>query len=108
MESLDHPNVVHLYETFETADSLFLVMEYVRGVNLDEYLQQSNSRGALKEDEARHIFRQIVAAVDYCHSQYVVHRDLKVCRICNKTMEMTKVMIGTQCIVDAGWSSTIG
>lgn len=79
MESLDHPNVVHLYETFETADSLFLVMEYVRGVNLDEYLQQqSNTRGALKEDEARHIFRQIVAAVDYCHSQYVVHRDLKV------------------------------
>ncbi|KAI7878810.1 kinase-like protein [Lichtheimia hyalospora FSU 10163] len=77
MESLDHPNVVHLYETFETADSLYLVMEYVRGVNLDEYLQQSNSRGALKEDEARHIFRQIVAAVDYCHSQYVVHRDLK-------------------------------
>ena len=78
MESLDHPNVVRLYETFETADSLYLVMEYVRGVNLDEYLQQSNSRGAVKEDEARHIFRQIVAAVDYCHSQYVVHRDLKV------------------------------
>lgn len=75
MEILDHENVVHLYETYETADSLYLVMEYVPGFNLDEYLQQC---GALHEDEARLLFRQIVAAVDYCHRRWVVHRDLKV------------------------------
>lgn len=77
MEVLDHENIVHLIETFETADSLYLVMEYVPGVNLDEHLQQRPNR-ALSENEARKIFRQIVAAVDYCHSRWVVHRDLKV------------------------------
>ncbi|KAI8148805.1 kinase-like domain-containing protein [Fennellomyces sp. T-0311] len=76
MEALDHENIVHLYETFETADSLYLVMEYVPGVNLDEYLQQQPNK-ALSEDEARSIFRQLVAAVDYCHYRWVVHRDLK-------------------------------
>ena len=77
MEALDHENIVHLYETFETADSLFLIMEYIPGVNLDEYLQQQPSR-SLSETEARTIFRQLVAAVDYCHYRWVVHRDLKV------------------------------
>ncbi|KAI9499642.1 kinase-like domain-containing protein, partial [Zychaea mexicana] len=76
MEALDHDNIVHLYETIETADSLFLIMEYVPGVNLDEYLQQQTNR-ALSETEARAIFRQLVAAVDYIHYRWVVHRDLK-------------------------------
>lgn len=76
MEVLDHPNVVHLYETVETADSLYLIMEYVPGFNLDEHLQKRH--GSLHEDEARLIFRQMVTAVDYCHSRWVVHRDLKV------------------------------
>ncbi|KAG0173371.1 Map microtubule affinity-regulating kinase [Apophysomyces sp. BC1015] len=75
MEVIDHPNIVHLYETYETADSLYLVMEYVPGVNLEEHLQRCG--GVLQEDEARAIFRQMVAAVDYCHSRWVVHRDLK-------------------------------
>lgn len=75
MEVLDHPNIVRLYETYETTDSLYLVMEYVDGFNLDEYLQQKGGR--LPEKEARDIFRQMAAAMDYCHSRWVVHRDLK-------------------------------
>lgn len=77
MEILDHKNIIHLYETYETADSLYIAMEYVPGVNLDEHLKQSN--GHLSEEEARHVFRQLVAAVDYCHRHWVVHRDIKVC-----------------------------
>ncbi|KAG0191003.1 hypothetical protein DFQ28_001127 [Apophysomyces sp. BC1034] len=75
MELLDHENIVRLYETFETCDSLFLVMEYVPGMNLDEYLQSKG--GHLDEDEARSLFRQLVTAVSFCHSRWVVHRDLK-------------------------------
>ncbi|ORZ21230.1 hypothetical protein BCR42DRAFT_488337 [Absidia repens] len=75
MEALHHPNIARLYETFETACTLYLVMEYIPGVNLDEYLKRKG--GSLKEDEARVIFRQVVAAVDYCHRKWVVHRDLK-------------------------------
>lgn len=76
MELLSHENVVKLYETFETAESLFLVLEFIPGVNLDEHLQRSG--GSLSEHEARAIFRQMVTAVSYCHSRWVVHRDLKV------------------------------
>ncbi|KAI7884835.1 kinase-like protein [Lichtheimia hyalospora FSU 10163] len=75
MEMLDHENIVKLYETIETCDSLFLVMEYIPGVNLDEYLHRQG--GKLKEDEARRYFRQMVSAVYFCHNRWVVHRDLK-------------------------------
>ncbi|KAI8331373.1 hypothetical protein BC941DRAFT_505857 [Chlamydoabsidia padenii] len=89
MEALDHPNVVHLYETVETADSLYLVMEYVPGFNLDEHLQKRH--GSLHEDEARLIFRQMVTAVDYCHSRWVVHRDLKAPNVLLKTNGQVKL-----------------
>lgn len=76
MEVLDHANIVKMLETYETCDTLFLVMEYVPGQNLDEYLNQRGT--CLSEDEARRIFRQLVSAVYFCHSRWVVHRDLKV------------------------------
>ncbi|ORZ11109.1 hypothetical protein BCR42DRAFT_462189 [Absidia repens] len=75
MEALNHPNIVRLYETFETAYTIYLVMEYIPGVNLDEHLKHMG--GSLDEPEARIIFRQMVTAVDYCHRKWVVHRDLK-------------------------------
>lgn len=82
MEVLDHENIVQLYETYETADALYLVMEYVAGYNLEEYLKRL-VKGRLDENEARDIFRQVVMAVDHCHSKWVVHRDLKVHIKCN-------------------------
>lgn len=77
MEVLDHENIVCLKETIETADALYLVMEYVKGLNLEEYLKTLD-KSRLEEDQARLIFRQLVKAVDHCHSKWVVHRDLKV------------------------------
>lgn len=77
MEVLDHENIVRLYETYETADALYLVMEYVPGYNLEEYLK-SIDKSIIPENQARDIFRQVVMAVDHCHSKWVVHRDLKV------------------------------
>lgn len=76
MELMNHEHVTKLHETYETADSLYLVMEHVPGVNLEQYLQLAG--GALSESEARRLFRQIVSAVSYCHSRWIVHRDLKV------------------------------
>lgn len=77
MEVLDHENIVRLKETIETADALYLVMEYIQGHNLEEYLK-SLEKGSLSEHQARLVFRQLVNAVDHCHSKWVVHRDLKV------------------------------
>ncbi|KAI8052762.1 kinase-like domain-containing protein [Thamnidium elegans] len=76
MEVLNHQNVVKLYETYETADTLYIVMEYVPGYNLEEYLK-SIDQSIIPEHQARDIFRQVVKAVDHCHSKWIVHRDLK-------------------------------
>jgi serine/threonine protein kinase len=76
MELMTHEHVTKLHETYETADSLYLIMEHVPGVNLEQYLELAG--GALSESEARRLFRQIVSAVSYCHSRWIVHRDLKV------------------------------
>ncbi|RUO96914.1 kinase-like domain-containing protein [Jimgerdemannia flammicorona] len=75
MEQLNHENVVKLEEVVDTPNSLFLVLEYVPGCNLDEYLQKRG--GSLSEEEARDIFRQMVTAISYCHSRWICHRDLK-------------------------------
>ena len=75
MKLLHHPNIVKLYEVIETKFTIFLVMEYVSGGELYDYLVV---HGRMKEKEARAKFRQILSAVFYCHRKRVIHRDLKV------------------------------
>jgi len=74
MKLLNHPYIVKLFEVIETKNTLFLVMEYSSGGELYDYLVV---HGRMKEKEARVKFRQILAAVNYCHNKRVIHRDLK-------------------------------
>ncbi|XP_076014712.1 MAP/microtubule affinity-regulating kinase 4 isoform X1 [Genypterus blacodes] len=74
MKSLNHPNIVQLFEVIETEKTLYLIMEYASGGEVFDYLV---SHGRMKEKEARAKFRQIVSAVNYCHRKNIVHRDLK-------------------------------
>ncbi|CAI5488801.1 unnamed protein product, partial [Closterium sp. Naga37s-1] len=69
-----HPNVIRLYNVVETPKYILLLMEYAENGELFDYITQ---RGRLTEGEARRIFQQIVAGVEYCHRRMVVHRDLK-------------------------------
>ena len=52
----------------------FIVMEYVEKGTLFDYV---NSKKGLDESEARRIFKQILSAVEHCHKNGLVHRDLK-------------------------------
>mmetsp|Transcript_19825 Transcript_19825/g.32505 ORF Transcript_19825/g.32505 Transcript_19825/m.32505 type:complete len:681 (+) Transcript_19825:307-2349(+) len=69
-----HPHIIRLYEVIDTPTHIFVVMEYVSGGELFDYIVQ---KGRLSEDEARRFFQQIVSGVEYCHRHNVVHRDLK-------------------------------
>lgn len=53
----------------------YLVLEHVSGGELFDYLVK---KGRLTPKEARRFFRQIVSALDFCHSHSICHRDLKV------------------------------
>ncbi|XP_077421739.1 MAP/microtubule affinity-regulating kinase 4 isoform X5 [Vanacampus margaritifer] len=74
MKTLNHPNIVQLFEVIETEKTLYLIMEYASGGEVFDYLV---AHGRMKEKEARGKFRQIVSAVHYCHQKNIVHRDLK-------------------------------
>jgi len=69
-----HPHIIKLYEVIETQTDIFMVMEYVCGGEMFEYIVRN---GKLSEDQARKFFQQIIASIDYCHRHRVVHRDLK-------------------------------
>ncbi len=74
MRKLRQNSVVKIYETFETSKYLIIIMEYVSGGDLLSYVKKRNK---LSETVAKYLFKQIVLALEYTHSQNVVHRDIK-------------------------------
>ena len=70
-----HPNIIRLYNVFENADYLYIIMEYCSGGDLFSYLENRHFR--LTEKRASIIIHQMATAVYYMHSFGVVHRDLK-------------------------------
>jgi len=69
-----HPHIIRLYEVIDTPTDIFVIMEFVSGGELFDYIV---SRGRLPPDEARHFFHQIISGIEYCHFHKIVHRDLK-------------------------------
>ena len=71
MERLHHPNVIRLYEVVETLAKLHIVMEYAGG---GELFTKISNEGKLNEGEAKHLYAQVVAAVQHmvriCLSSY--------------------------------------
>lgn len=74
MKLLNHPNVLRLYDVWETNSNLYMVLEYAEKGELFNLLVE---RGPLPEKEAIRFFRQIVIGISYCHALGIVHRDLK-------------------------------
>ena len=76
LEKLNHQYTIRLLETIESPKHLNLVLEYVGGVSLHSYIKQRVNR-RLEPAEAWRLFKQVLAATEYCHSVNVAHRDLK-------------------------------
>ena len=69
-----HPHIIKLYQVISTPTDIFMVMEFVSGGELFDYIVKN---GKLKDGDARRFFQQIISGVHYCHRHMIVHRDLK-------------------------------
>ncbi|TPX47399.1 hypothetical protein SeLEV6574_g02669 [Synchytrium endobioticum] len=97
--SLDHPNIIRGFATQQGKRHFYSLMEYFPGQDLIAY---TVSRLRLHEAEARHIFKQLLLAVDYVHRNGIVHRDIKLdnIRINPQTKHVVLVDFGYACFYD--------
>jgi len=72
--SLSHPNVVNVYDVGREGHIHYIVMEYVEGPTLKEYIQEN---GPLPPEDAVHIASQICDALAHAHDNQIIHRDIK-------------------------------
>ncbi|CAD7929675.1 unnamed protein product [Amoebophrya sp. A120] len=83
MQDLDHPHICKLYEHFEEEEYVYLILEYLQGVDLFEHMlnvfsdETHEPQGRFNEYEAAVLMRHMLKAVFCCHSSNIVHRDIK-------------------------------
>lgn len=75
MAKLDHPHIVRLYDFCDDGQNMFIVMDWVSGANLKELLASRN--GAFSLQEIIKIFKPVCSALNYAHSQKIIHCDIK-------------------------------
>ncbi|KAJ6343889.1 hypothetical protein OIU76_005605 [Salix suchowensis] len=74
LSTINHPNIIRFYESIETEDRIFLVLEYCEGGDLAVYIQRHRKvTGAV----ARHFMRQLAAGLQVLQEKHLIHRDLK-------------------------------
>lgn len=74
MKLISHPNIMGLYDVWENKTDLYLILEYIEGGELFDYLIK---KGRLLELEAINYFKQIIHGIGYLHQFNICHRDLK-------------------------------
>ncbi len=72
--SLVHPNIVSIYDVGEEKDLYYIVMEYVEGQTLKQYIQTNSP---LAVEETIDIMKQLTSAISHAHQNNIVHRDIK-------------------------------
>ena len=74
LRKIRHPNVLQLYEIFESDSNIHMVVEYLEG---KELFDQIKERGQYSEKDAATVIRAILNALTVLHSNNIAHRDLK-------------------------------
>ena len=72
--TLEHPNIIKIYEYYEDEINYYLITEYVSGGELFDYIERDTT---FCESKAKKIIKQILQALNYLHSNNLVHRDIK-------------------------------
>lgn len=71
---LSHPNIVEVYDVSFGDQLQYIVMEYIDGITLKQYIEQE---GAIRWNEALHFTLQILMALEHAHEKGIIHRDIK-------------------------------
>ena len=72
----ENENIMKLYDVINTNKYLYLVLEYINGISLLEFIQRKKKR-RIEENICKSIFHQIVEAILYCQNKNICHRDIK-------------------------------
>jgi tetratricopeptide (TPR) repeat protein/predicted Ser/Thr protein kinase len=86
--SLNHPNLVSVYDTVTDDEGVLIVMELVRGESLADALR----RGPLETDDALAVVRDVASALDHAHAHGVIHRDIKPANVLLREDGLTKLV----------------
>jgi eukaryotic-like serine/threonine-protein kinase len=89
LANLQHENIIHVYDFHRERGALFIVMEYVQGIDLYDLLEKC---GRLPYDVAAIIAMQVARALDYVHYRSIVHRDIKPANVMLSRAGGVKVM----------------
>src|SRR5271154_6123997 len=76
MKELKHENIVSLHDVIHTENKLMLVFEYM-DKDLKKYMDTQGDRGALNPITIKSFMHQLLKGIDFCHTNRVLHRDLK-------------------------------
>ena len=95
LRTMNHKNVIKLYDSFTYNKKFYTVMDYARGGELTLILEgkEGDKKNRLNESECKKIFKQIYDAVCYIHERNIIHRDLKPNNILFLDEEKTHVVI---------------
>lgn len=86
--SLTHPNIVSIYDVGEDGDMHYLVMEYVKGQTLKQYIQKY---APLSPTKCVNIMKQLTSAIAHAHQNQIIHRDIKPQNILMDESEKVKI-----------------
>lgn len=71
---MDHPHIIKLHEIYQDNSNIYMITEFLQGGELFDVLVKKRS---LSESIAAKIIKQVLQAINYCHTKKIVHRDLK-------------------------------
>ena len=74
LKIIRHPNLIHLYSVLKKDDTIYLIMKYIKGIELFDYIVNKTK---LTEKEACMFFQQIISGIEYLHKIKYIHRDIK-------------------------------
>jgi serine/threonine protein kinase len=89
MRQLDHPNLMRVYEIYETKNSIYVLIEQLRGGSLADHAKSK----AFSLDEVKVLMKGLLEGLTYLHAKRIMHRDIKPDNIMFRTEDVTQVVL---------------